>query len=118
MFNFWTYTCINYIHTIPYLNDWYQKYTDKGLVIIGVQTPEFDFEKNIDNVKAAVKQFEIKYPVVQDNNYGTWNAYENRYWPRDYLVDNQGLIRYNHVGEGGYDQTEKTIQLLLAEGIS
>jgi thiol-disulfide isomerase/thioredoxin len=114
--HFWTYTCINCIHTIPYLNDWYQKYSNKGLVIVSIHRPEFEFEKNIDNVKAAVQQYEIKYPVLQDNNYGTWDAYGNLYWPRDYLIDNQGLIRYNHVGEGGYDQTEKTIQSLLVEG--
>jgi thiol-disulfide isomerase/thioredoxin len=114
--HFWTYTCINCIHTIPYLNDWYQKYSNKGLVIVSIHRPEFEFEKNIDNVKAAVQQYEIKYPVLQDNNYGTWDAYGNLYWPIDYLIDNQGLIRYNHVGEGGYDQTEKTIQSLLAEG--
>ena len=114
--HFWTYTCINCIHTIPHLNDWYQKYANRGLVIVSIHRPEFEFEKNIDNVKAAVQQYEIKYPVLQDNNYGTWNAYGNTYWPRDYLIDNQGLIRYNHIGEGGYDQTEKTIQSLLAEG--
>jgi thiol-disulfide isomerase/thioredoxin len=114
--HFWTYTCINCIHTIPYLNDWYQKYSNKGLVIVSIHRPEFEFEKNIIKVKAAVQQYEIKYPVLQDNNYGTWDAYGNLYWPRDYLIDNQGLIRYNHVGEGGYDQTEKTIQSLLAEG--
>jgi len=72
--HFWTYTCINCIHTIPYLNDWYQKYANKGLVIVSIHRPEFDFEKNIDNVKAAVQRYEIKYPVLQDNNYGTWNA--------------------------------------------
>jgi thiol-disulfide isomerase/thioredoxin len=116
--HFWTYTCTNCIHTIPYLNDWYQKYSNKGLVIVSIHRPEFEFEKNIDNLKAAVQQYEIKYPVLQDNNYGTWNAYGNTYWPRDYLIDNQGLIRYNHVCEGGYDQTEKTIQSLLAEGVS
>ena len=114
--HFWTYTCINCIHTIPHLNDWYRKYANRGLVIVSIHRPEFEFEKNIDNVKAAVQQYEIKYPVLQDNNYGTWNAYGNTYWPRDYLIDNQGLIRYNHIGEGGYDQTEKTIQSLLAEG--
>jgi thiol-disulfide isomerase/thioredoxin len=114
--HFWTYTCINCIHTIPYLNDWYEKYSHKGLVIIGVQTPEFSDEKNIDNVKTAVNHFQIKYPVILDNNYATWNAYRNNYWPRDYLVDNQGFIRYSHIGEGGYNQTEQTIQSLLAEG--
>jgi thiol-disulfide isomerase/thioredoxin len=115
--HFWTYTCINCIHTITYLNELYQKYSNKGLVIVGVQTPEFDFEKNIDSVKAAVQDFKIKYPVILDNNYVNWNAYGNNYWPRDYLVDNQGLIRYNHIGEGGYAQTEQMIKSLLAEGV-
>ena len=115
--HFWTYPCINCIHTIPSLNDWYQKYSNKGLVIIGIQTPEFSDEKNIDNVKTAVNHFQIKYPVILDNNYATWNAYGNNYWPRDYLVDNQGYIRYSHIGEGDYAQTEQMIQSLLAEGV-
>jgi thiol-disulfide isomerase/thioredoxin len=114
--HFWTYTCSNCIHTIPHLNDWYQKYSNEGLVIIGVQTPEFNDEKNIDNVNAAVHNFQIKYPIILDNNYVNWNAYGNSYWPRDYLVDNQGLIRYSHIGEGDYAQTEQMIQSLLAEG--
>jgi thiol-disulfide isomerase/thioredoxin len=113
--HFWTYTCINCIHTIPHLNDWYEKYANKGFVIAGIQTPEFEFEKNIDSVKNAVKDFKIKYPIIQDNDYGTWNAYGNRYWPRDYLLDNEGYIRYDHIGEGGYDETENIIQSLLAE---
>jgi len=115
--HFWTYTCINCIHTIPHLNDWYQKYSNKGLVLVGVQTPEFSDEKNIDNVKTAVNNFQIKYPVILDNNYASWNAYGNNYWPRDYLVDNQGYIRYSHIGEGDYAQTEQMIQSLLAEGV-
>ena len=115
--HFWTYTCINCIHTIPHLNDWYQKYSNRGLVIVGVQTPEFSDEKNIANVKTAVNNFQIKYPVILDNNYANWNAYGNNYWPRDYLVDNQGYIRYSHIGEGDYDQTEQMIQSLLAEGV-
>ena len=115
--HFWTSTCSTCIHTIPHLNEWYQKYSNKGLVIVGVHTPEFDFEKNIDSVKAAVQDFQIKYPVILDNNYVNWNSYGNNYWPRDYLVDNQGLIRYNHIGEGGYDQTEQMIKSLLAEGV-
>jgi thiol-disulfide isomerase/thioredoxin len=115
--HFWTYTCINCIRTIPHLNDWYQKYSNKGLVIVGVQAPEFSDEKNIDNVKAAVNDFQIKYPVILDNNYVNWNAYGNNYWPRDYLVDNQGYIRYSHIGEGDYAQTEQMIQSLLAEGV-
>jgi thiol-disulfide isomerase/thioredoxin len=114
--HFWTYTCINCKHTIPYLNEWYAKYADEDFTIIGVHSPEFDFEKDIDNVKEAVKDYDIEYPVIQDNNYGTWNAYGNQYWPRDYLIDTQGFIRYNHIGEGDYDQTEKAIQSLLLEG--
>lgn len=113
--DFWTYSCINCIRTIPYLNAWYEKYADDGLVILGVHTPEFEFEKDYKNVKAAVEKFEIKYPVVQDNEKGTWKAYENRYWPRKYLVDNEGYIRYDHIGEGAYAETEKVIQSLLSE---
>jgi thiol-disulfide isomerase/thioredoxin len=113
--DFWTYSCINCIRTIPYINDWNQKYADKGLVIIGVHSPEFEFEKNYDNVKAAVQRLGITYPVILDSDHGTWNAYGNQYWPRHYLIDSQGYIRDNHIGEGGYDQTEKAIQSLLAE---
>jgi thiol-disulfide isomerase/thioredoxin len=113
--DFWTYSCINCIRTIPYLVDWNEKYADKGLVIVGVHAPEFEFEKNIDNVKESVKRFGIKYPVIQDNDKGTWNAYENQYWPRKYLVDNEGYIRYDHIGEGGYTETERVIQALLQE---
>jgi thiol-disulfide isomerase/thioredoxin len=115
LIDFWTYSCINCIRTIPYLNDWYSKYADKGFVIIGVHSPEFEFEKNYDNVKTAVQKFGIMYPVVLDNNLGTWNAYGNQYWPRHYLIDAQGYIREDHIGEGGYAETEKTIQSLLAE---
>jgi thiol-disulfide isomerase/thioredoxin len=113
--DFWTYTCINCIRTIPFINDWNQKYADKGLVIVGVHSPEFDFEKSYDNVKAAVQKYGIKYPVLLDSDHGTWNAFGNQYWPRDYLIDAQGYIRHDHIGEGGYDQTEKAIQSLLAE---
>ena len=113
--DFWTYTCINCIRTIPYINDWNQKYADKGLIIVGVHSPEFDFEKSYDNVKAAVQKYGIKYPVLLDSDHGTWNAFGNQYWPRDYLIDAQGYIRHDHIGEGGYDQTEKAIQSLLAE---
>jgi thiol-disulfide isomerase/thioredoxin len=113
--DFWTYSCINCIRTLPYLVDWNAKYADKGLVIVGVHTPEFEFEKNIENVKAAVQKFGIKYPVFQDNDKGTWNAYDNRYWPRKYIIDSEGYIRYDHIGEGGYAETEKVIQTLLAE---
>jgi thiol-disulfide isomerase/thioredoxin len=113
--DFWTYSCINCIRTIPYLNAWYEKYADQGLVIVGVHSPEFDFEKNPQNVQAAVQKFGIKYPVVQDNDHGTWNAYQNRYWPHKYLVDDEGFIRYDHIGEGNYAETEKVIQSLLQE---
>src|SRR5205085_2942880 len=113
--DFWTYTCINCIRTIPHINDWSQKYADKGLVMVGVHSPEFEFEKNYDNVKAAVQKFGIAYPVLLDSNHGTWNAYGNQYWPRDYLIDTQGYIRHDHIGEGDYNGTEKAIQLLLAE---
>jgi len=113
--DFWTYSCINCIRTIPYLNAWYKKYADDGLVLVGVHTPEFEFERNYDNVKNAVEKFGIKYPVVQDNDRGTWNAYQNRYWPHKFIVDDEGYIRYDHIGEGGYADTEKVIQSLLAE---
>ena len=113
--DFWTYSCINCIRTIPYLNDWYAKYKDQGLVIVGVHTPEFGFEKIYDNVKMAVEKFGIKYPVVQDNDYQTWNAYRNSYWPRKYIIDADGYIRFDHIGEGGYEETEKVIQSLLEE---
>ncbi|MGA9149114.1 MAG: redoxin family protein, partial [Candidatus Nitrosopolaris sp.] len=91
----WTYTCINSIRPMPYLHDWNQKYSDKGLVIIGVHSPEFTFEKNYSNVKAAVQRFGITYPVILDSDHGTWNAYGNQYWPRFYLIDTQGYIRYD-----------------------
>jgi thiol-disulfide isomerase/thioredoxin len=113
--DFWTYSCINCIRTIPYLVEWNQKYSDKGLVIVGIHSPEFEFEKNIDNVKQAVTRFGIKYPVLLDNDHGTWNAFQNSYWPRKYLVDSEGYIRYDHIGEGGYVETENAIKNLLAE---
>lgn len=111
--DFWTYTCINCIRTIPYLNSWYEKYKDKGLVIIGVHTPEFEFEKDYNNVKAAVEKYGIKYPVVQDNDYATWKAYDNLYWPHEYLIDKDGFIVHDHIGEGAYEETEAKIQELL-----
>ena len=115
LIDFWTYTCINCIRTLPYLKQWHDKYADRGLVIIGIHTPEFEFEKSLDNVKEAIEGFEIKYPVVQDNNYWTWNAFNNRYWPAKYLIDKDGYIRYSHFGEGRYDETEQAIRLLLEE---
>lgn len=113
--DFWTYTCINCQRTLPYLKSWYEKYKDKGLVIIGVHTPEFEFEKDAKNVKEALADFGITYPVMQDNNFATWNAYHNRYWPAKYLIDKDGYVRYTHFGEGNYDETEEVIQDLLEE---
>lgn len=116
--DFWTYSCINCQRTTPYLNAWYEKYKDKGFVIVGVHTPEFEFEKDYNNVKTAVEKFGIKFPVVLDNDYSTWTAYKNRYWPRKYLVDIDGYIVYDHIGEGGYEETEQKIQEALAERMS
>jgi thiol-disulfide isomerase/thioredoxin len=111
--DFWTYSCINCIRTVPYLNAWYNEYGSDGLVIVGVHTPEFTFEKNYTNVVTAVKNFGIKYPVALDSNYGTWNAYGNQYWPADYVIDANGTIRYKQLGEGGYNGTEAVIRELL-----
>ena len=111
----WTYSCINCQRTIPYLNEWYKKYENEGLVIIGLHTPEFAFEKIQRNVEKAVKDFEIKYPVVLDNDFSTWNAYKNQYWPRKYLIDIDGYIVYDHAGEGQYEETEMAIQKALME---
>lgn len=115
LIDFWTYTCINCIRTLPYLQNWSEKYKDQGLIVIGVHSPEFEFEKDLDNVKKAVKDFGLTYPIVQDNNFDTWRAYANQYWPAKYLIDKDGNIRYTHFGEGNYDETEKMIQQLLKE---
>jgi len=115
LIDFWTYTCINCIRTLPYIRAWDEKYRSKGLVIIGVHTPEFEFEKDAGNVQKALGDFAIKYPVVQDNDYATWNAYNNQYWPAKYFIDKNGNIRSTHFGEGKYDESEKLIQELLAE---
>ncbi|HUD04308.1 MAG TPA: redoxin domain-containing protein [Candidatus Paceibacterota bacterium] len=115
LLDFWTYSCINCQRTLPYLTTWYKEYEDKGLVIIGIHTPEFDFEKDINNVTAATKEYGITYPVVLDSNYGTWDAYQNQYWPHEYLIDVDGFIREDHIGEGGYTDTETMIQTLLTE---
>lgn len=112
--DFWTYSCINCIHTLPYVRHWYDKYRDKGLVVVGVHTPEFASEKSTENVKAAIKRFGIPYPVAQDNAYATWGAYGNQYWPALYLIDANGNIVYEHFGEGRYAETEAAIQRLLS----
>jgi thiol-disulfide isomerase/thioredoxin len=113
--DFWTYTCGNCINTLPYVKSWYQKYQSQGLVVVGVHTPEYAFEHNTDNVKAAIKHFDIRYPVAQDNEYATWNAYSNQYWPAVYLIDKKGRIVYSHYGEGDYAQTEAAIRTQLAQ---
>jgi thiol-disulfide isomerase/thioredoxin len=113
--DFWTYSCINCLRTIPYIRAWAEKYKDQGLVVIGVHTPEFAFERNVDNVKRAVAELKIDYPVAIDNNYAIWRAFENEYWPAHYFIDAQGHVRYHHFGEGDYNQSERVIQLLLAE---
>ncbi|KWK51454.1 thioredoxin [Burkholderia stagnalis] len=113
--DFWTYSCINCIHTIPYVNEWYRKYRDQGLVVIGVHTPEYPFERDARNVADALGRFGIRYPVAQDNRYDTWNAYGNRYWPALYLVDANGRIVYTRFGEGQYEKTEAAIRDALAQ---
>jgi cytochrome c biogenesis protein CcdA/thiol-disulfide isomerase/thioredoxin len=113
LIDFWTYSCINCMRTLPYLNSWYTKYHDKGLVIIGVHTPEFDFEKNADNVKKAVEKYGIKYPVALDSNFGAWQSFNNSYWPAHYLINKEGNVVYQHFGEGEYDVTENNIRFLL-----
>lgn len=113
--DFWTYSCINCIRTLPYLKAWDEKYRDRGLVIIGLHTPEFGFEKDRENVKRAIEQYGIRYPVAMDNDKKTWNAYANRYWPHKYLIDAQGNIRYEQIGEGGYVEFEEKIRELLVE---
>lgn len=115
LIDFWTYTCINCIRTLPYIRNWNTKYKDHGLVIIGIHTPEFEFEKDSNNVGQAISDFKLTYPIVQDNNYATWGAYDNHYWPAKYLIDKDGKVRYTHFGEGDYDTTEQVIQDLLKE---
>lgn len=113
LIDFWTYSCINCLRTLPYLNDWYKRYHSKGLVIIGIHTPEFDFEKNLDNVKAAVKRYGILYPVALDNQFITWRNYKNHYWPAHYLINKKGDVVYRRFGEGEYEVMENNIRFLL-----
>ena len=113
--DFWTYSCINCLRTLPYLHAWYEKYRDHGLVIIGVHTPEFAFEKDVDNVQRAVRNLKIDYPVAVDSNYAIWSAFLNNYWPADYFIDAQGRIRGHAFGEGDYDKSERLIQALLGK---
>lgn len=115
LYDIWTYSCINCQRTLPYIAAWNDRYSDKGLVIIGIHSPEFEFEKDINNVELAVEKFGITYPVILDNDKKIWDAFENRYWPRKYIADFEGYIRYDHIGEGAYEETEMVIQELLKE---
>jgi thiol-disulfide isomerase/thioredoxin len=113
--DFWTNQCINCIHTLPYVTKWYDTYKDQGFVVVGVHTPELAYEHTIASIQAAIQTYGIHYPVAQDNNYATWNAYNNQYWPAEYLIDKKGIIRRTFFGEGEYDKTELAIQTLLKE---
>ena len=115
LYDIWTYSCINCIRTLPFITSWDEKYSDHGLLIIGIHSPEFEFEKDPQNVKIAIEKYGITYPVVMDNNMETWKAFENNYWPRKYIADHEGNLRYDHIGEGSYQETEKIIQQLLDE---
>jgi thiol-disulfide isomerase/thioredoxin len=115
LLDMWTFGCINCQHVIPALKDWYEKYSSQGLVVIGNHYPEFSYERDLNNLKTAVAQFGIPYPVAQDNDGITWSAYHNSYWPSLYLIDKHGHIRYRQIGEGAYAETESAIQSLLAE---
>src|SRR3954469_4812802 len=115
--DFWTYSCINCLRTLPYLKSWDARYRAKGLVILGVHSPEFGFEHSLGNVRSAVKRLGVRYPVALDNDFGTWNAYSNQYWPADYLIDRAGRVRDVHFGEGAYAETEKKIRLLLGSSL-
>ena len=114
LIDFWTYTCINCLRTLPFLREWHDRYAGEGLVIVGVHTPEFEFEKLYDNVAQATVDEGVAWPVVQDNEYAVWRSYSNRYWPAKYLIDQDGVIRYRHFGEGRYGETEEEIRKLLA----
>jgi len=115
LIDIWTYTCINWLRTLPYVRAWAEKYKDQGLIVIGVHTPEFPFEKDVDNIRRAAKAMRIGYPIAIDSDYAIWRALKNQYWPALYIVDAQGRIRHHHFGEGEYEMSERVIQRLLAE---
>jgi len=113
LINFWTFGCINCIHTLPHIQKWHEKYKDRGLAVLGIHAPEFAFERNLDNVIAAVEKYGLTYPIAIDNGFKLWRAYKNRYWPAMYLIDKKGIVRYMHFGEGRYRETEAAIVHLL-----
>jgi thiol-disulfide isomerase/thioredoxin len=113
--DFWTYTCINWLRTLGYVRAWSEKYADQGLVVVGVHTPEFPFERDVDNVREAAKDMRVEYPIALDSDYGVWRAFSNNYWPAVYIADEQGRIRHHQFGEGGYAECERIIQALLNE---
>jgi thiol-disulfide isomerase/thioredoxin len=115
LISFWTYTCINWLRQLPYVRAWAEKYKDQGLVVIGVHTPEFAFERNLDNVRRAAKDMRVDYPIAVDSDYAIWRAFNNRYWPALYFVDAQGHIRHHLFGEGAYEESEMILQQLLEE---
>ena len=115
LYDIWTYSCINCIRTLPFITSWDEKYSEQGLLIVGIHSPEFEFEKDPQNVEIAIEKYGITYPVVMDNDMKTWKAFENNYWPRKYIADHEGNLRYDHIGEGAYQETEKIIQQLLDE---
>ena len=113
--DFWTYTCVNWLRTLPYIRAWVEKYADQGLTVIGVHTPEFGFEHDVENVTAQARDLGVEYPIALDNDYGVWTAFANHFWPAVYLADAEGRIRYHHFGEGEYAMTEMVIQQLLMD---
>src|ERR671910_3611455 len=113
--DFWTYTCINWLRTLGYVRAWAEKYADHGLVVVGVHTPEFPFERDVDNIRWAVEDMRVDFPVAVDSDYGVWRAFGNRYWPAVYIADADGRIRHHQFGEGGYEECERVIQQLLRE---
>ncbi|MEH1885572.1 MULTISPECIES: thioredoxin family protein [unclassified Nostoc] len=113
LIQFWTFACINCQRTLPYITKWHRQYEAQGLKVIGIHTPEFAFERDPNNIKKALQKHQITYPVPVDNEYKTWNAYENQYWPHIFLADRQGLLQYDHIGEGAYEKIEQTIRQLL-----
>jgi len=112
--DFWTYTCVNWLRTLPYLRAWQDKYRARGFVIVGVHSPEFEFEKNVDNIRQAAQRLRVNYPIAVDSRHAIWRAYENEYWPAVYLIDRKGRVRFHHFGEGNYAGIEREIQKLLA----